>query len=91
MRSRRASFFAATNKEFSFVDATSFAVMRRLNIDVAFTLDLHFVQFGFQTLGVNDHRQERQSWLARMFPKTCHASTLLAIGLKTIYAFSPQR
>jgi predicted nucleic acid-binding protein len=34
------------DKDFSLTDATSFAVMERLGIDVAFTLDRHFAQYG---------------------------------------------
>jgi uncharacterized protein len=37
------------DKDFSFTDCTSFAVMRRAKVRLAFTLDSHFRQFGFQT------------------------------------------
>ncbi len=37
------------DKDFSFTDCTSFAVMRRGKIGLAFTLDRHFRQFGFET------------------------------------------
>ncbi len=37
------------DKDFSFTDCTSFVVMRRAKIRLAFTLDRHFRQFGFQT------------------------------------------
>ncbi|MGH9316017.1 MAG: type II toxin-antitoxin system VapC family toxin, partial [Thermoanaerobaculia bacterium] len=36
------------DKDFSFTDCTSFAVMRRGKIGLAFTLDRHFRQFGFE-------------------------------------------
>ena len=35
------------DKDFSLVDAMSFAVMDRLGITVAFAFDRHFVQYGF--------------------------------------------
>jgi predicted nucleic acid-binding protein len=38
------------DKDFSFTDCTSFAVMRKAGLRVAFTLDRHFQQFGFETL-----------------------------------------
>jgi len=38
------------DKGYSFVDATSFAVMERLSLREAFTFDRHFQQFGFRTL-----------------------------------------
>lgn len=39
------------DKDFSFADATSFAVMERLGITAAVAFDRHFVQFGCQVLG----------------------------------------
>lgn len=39
-----------SDKDFSFTDGTSFAVMDRLKIDTAFTFDRHFSQYGFNVL-----------------------------------------
>lgn len=39
-----------TDKDFSYTDATSFAVMERLGIEMAFTFDHHFGQYGFEAL-----------------------------------------
>lgn len=36
-----------TDKEWSFTDCVSFAVMKQLNITEVFTLDHHFAQMGF--------------------------------------------
>ena len=44
------------DKNFSLTDANSFAVMKRLRIDHAFTIDRHFAQCGFATLGAADSR-----------------------------------
>jgi predicted nucleic acid-binding protein len=35
------------DKDFSYVDATSFAVMERLGLQTAFAFDEHFMQYGF--------------------------------------------
>ncbi len=40
-----------TDKGFSLLDATSFAVMRRLKLDTALSFDRHFAQFGWTVLG----------------------------------------
>lgn len=40
------------DRDFGFVDCTSFAVMRAMRITSAFTFDHHFRQAGFQTLPV---------------------------------------
>jgi predicted nucleic acid-binding protein len=41
-----------TDKDFSLTDATSFAVMQRLRIGRAVTLDDHFAQYGFAIVDV---------------------------------------
>jgi predicted nucleic acid-binding protein len=38
------------DKTYSYTDATSFALMERLGLRVAFAFDPHFTQFGFQLL-----------------------------------------
>lgn len=38
------------DKDFSFVDCTSFVVMKELNISKVFTFDKHFKQFGFEVV-----------------------------------------
>jgi predicted nucleic acid-binding protein len=40
------------DKDFTLVDASSFAVMERLGITAAFTFDHHFVQFGLRAMGL---------------------------------------
>lgn len=37
-----------TDKDFSYVDATTFALMERLNVQVCLAFDVHFEQFGFR-------------------------------------------
>lgn len=46
----RAWFFRWTDKDFSFTDCTSFAVMRELRLKSALTTDGHFRQAGFQVV-----------------------------------------
>lgn len=42
--------FQYTDKDFSFTDALSFAVMERLGMRIAFTFDSDFSQYGFEAL-----------------------------------------
>ncbi len=39
------------DKNFSYTDATSFAVMERLRIGPAFTFDHNFAQYGIEMIG----------------------------------------
>lgn len=41
---------AYADKDFSYTDASSFAVMERLGIAASFAFDRHFVQFGLATI-----------------------------------------
>ncbi len=50
-RRARAIIDQYNDKDFSLTDGTSFAVMERLRISVAFTLDRNFAQYGLQVLG----------------------------------------
>ena len=53
----RAIIFSQTDKNYSLTDATSFAVMERIGISIAFTFDRHFAQYGFAILGPDEgHR-----------------------------------
>jgi predicted nucleic acid-binding protein len=42
------------DKGYSMVDAISFAIMERMNITTAFTVDRHFIQHGFRVLGLEE-------------------------------------
>src|SRR5947208_6820143 len=46
----RTIFFRYRDKDFSFTDCTSFAVMRELRLRIALTTDRHFRQAGFELL-----------------------------------------
>jgi uncharacterized protein len=46
----RQIIFQYDDKDFSFTDAISFAIMERLNLKLAFSFDRHFAQYGFTTL-----------------------------------------
>lgn len=46
----RAIILTFTDKEFSYTDATTFAVMERLQLEHAFSFDRHFKQFGIKLL-----------------------------------------
>jgi len=43
-------FVRYSDKDFSFTDCTSFALMRRMGLSEAFSFDKHFSQFGFTLL-----------------------------------------
>ena len=49
----KAIIYQYTDKDFSLTDATSFAVMERLRIPIAFAFDRHFAQYGLAVLTAN--------------------------------------
>lgn len=53
-RRAREIVFGYADKDFSLTDATSFAVMERMSIRQAFTLDRNFAQFGWVMLDPTD-------------------------------------
>ncbi len=46
----RAIIYRYTDKDFTFADAVSFAVVKRLRVGKAFTFDGHFGQYGVEVL-----------------------------------------
>jgi predicted nucleic acid-binding protein len=50
LEAARAIFFRYADKDFSFTDCTSFALMRRLRLRQVLTTDHHFTQAGFRRL-----------------------------------------
>jgi len=56
----RALFFQYRDKQFSFTDCTSFAIMRELRLRQALTTDRHFVQAGFEVLPAPGQKRGRQ-------------------------------
>jgi predicted nucleic acid-binding protein len=48
----RAIIARYTDKAFTYVDATNFAVMERLGLKTAFAFDPHFRQYGFHVIGL---------------------------------------
>lgn len=45
--------FRYTDHDFSFTDASSFAVMERLHVSLAFAFDKHFPEYGFLRYGID--------------------------------------
>ena len=50
MRAREI-IFRYQDKDFTYTDATTFAVMERLGIGLVFAFDQHFAQYGFEAYG----------------------------------------
>ncbi|MCL5075747.1 MAG: PIN domain-containing protein [Chloroflexi bacterium] len=50
LKQARATVYKYADKNFSFTDAISFAVMERMNISYALSFDRHFAQYGFHLL-----------------------------------------
>lgn len=46
------AFLSANRRQLSVVDCTSFVTMRRYDISAAFTFDRHFIEQGFEALGM---------------------------------------
>jgi len=53
-------FFQYSDKDFSFTDCTSFAVMREMRLTRALTTDRHFRQMGFQVVPAPRGRASRK-------------------------------
>ena len=56
----RGLFFQYSDKDFSFTDCTSFAVMREMRLTRALTTDRHFRQMGFQVVPAPRGRASRK-------------------------------
>jgi predicted nucleic acid-binding protein len=56
----RQLFFQYRDKDLSFTDCTSIALMRELKLTRALTTDRHFHQMGFQVLPAVGHRSARK-------------------------------
>ena len=56
----RQLFFQYRDKDFSFTDCTSFAVMRELRLTQALTTDRHFRQMGFQPVPATRGQRPRR-------------------------------
>jgi uncharacterized protein len=54
------SVFPASDKDLSFTDCTSFAIMRELRLTTAITTDGHFRQVGFDVLPTTRPRTTRK-------------------------------
>jgi uncharacterized protein len=54
-------FFRYRDKDFSFTDCTSFAVMRELRLTQALTTDSHFRQMGFHVVPIAPVRRRRRA------------------------------
>jgi uncharacterized protein len=52
----QAIIFRYRDKNFSYTDASSFAVMERLRIGPAYTFDANFAQYGLAMIGPEGHR-----------------------------------
>jgi uncharacterized protein len=57
----RSLFFKYRDKDFSFTDCTSFAVMQELRLARALATDRHFTQMGFRTVPGRDDARRRRS------------------------------
>ena len=53
-------FFQYQDKAFSFIDCTSFVVMREARLTHALTTDVHFRQMGLRTLPTTRRRMTRR-------------------------------
>jgi predicted nucleic acid-binding protein len=56
----RSLFFKCRDKDLSFTDCTSFAIMRELRLTTVITTDRHFSQVGFDVLPATHPRRPRK-------------------------------